>query len=205
MHQKRVLEAEAISKYDLSVFHEYKVTNEIKVIVGIYENELEIQVLKDYLEKETKYTMKQPENHGQDSKKREPREIDRYKHANTRYFYMVAIVIALISLMFVGCIFIATEGEIVLTKETGLSESTKKKHFVLFIVHYNKSYLTEEHKIFRMAVYHQNHHELILRNLKNMGITAKAHSKTENSVNIRELTNDEMTSEDIAVGTAWNE
>ena len=38
-----------------------------------------------------------------------------------------------------------------------------------------------------------------------MGITAKAHSKTENSDNIRELPNDDLTSEDIAVGTAWAE
>ena len=56
-----------------------------------------------------------------------------------------------------------------------------------------------------MAVYSQNHHELILRNLKNMGITAEAPSKSENTANIRALTNDEMTSEDIAAGTAWSE
>ena len=117
---------------------------------------------------------------------------------------MVAIVIALIGLIFVGWIFIATEGEKSLIKEADRSDYTKEKYFSMFIFHFNRSYPTEEHKIIRMAVFHQNHHELILRNLKNMGITAEAPLKSENTVNIRELPNSDLTSEDIAVGTAWN-
>ena len=79
--------------------------------------------------------------------------------------------VAIISMIFVGWFFMATEGEKSLIKETGLNNYSTDEHFVLFITHFNRSYPTEEHKSDKMLIFHRNHNELILRNMKNIEIT----------------------------------
>ena len=107
-------------------------------------------------------------------------------------------------MIFVGWLFMANEGEKSFIKEAGLSNYTKETHFALFTVHFNKSYSTEEHKSFKMAIYHQNHNEMVLRNLKKMGITTEAQLQLDDSAN-RELKEEELTTEAIAQGTSWNQ
>ena len=110
--------------------------------------------------------------------------------------------VAFIIMIFVVCSFMASEGEKSLIKEAKISKYTIDKHFALFTIHFNRSYPTEEHKSIKMAVYHQNHNELIKRNLKNMGITDGAHFHFDDSVN-RQLTEADLTTETISQGITW--